>query len=76
MAQIILTVPDNKEQRFINAFANVFGWHSELGITKKQLMKLKLKAYAKEIVYRAEIADLQKRTSENLQTEIDGIEVD
>lgn len=76
MAQIILTVPDNKEQRFINAFANVFGWHSELGITKKQLMKLKLKAYAKEILYRAEIADLQKTVSENLQTEIDGIEVD
>lgn len=76
MAQIIINVPDDKEQRFINAFATVFGWHSELGISKKQLMKLKLKDYAKEIVYRAEIADLQKTTSQNLQTEIDGIEVD
>lgn len=51
MAQIILTVPDDKEQRFIKAFATVFGWS-------------------------AEIADLQKIASQNLQTEIDGIEVD
>ena len=76
MAQIILTVPDDKEQRFINAFSTVFGWSNELGLTKKQFMKLKLKDYAKEIVYRAEIADLQKIASENLQTEIDGIAVD
>lgn len=76
MAQIILTVPDNKEQRFINAFATVFGWHSELNMTKKQFMKSKLKDYAKEILYRAEISGLQKIASQNLQTEIDGIEVD
>jgi hypothetical protein len=76
MAQITLNVPDDKEQRFINAFATVFGWSNELGITKKQFMKGKLKDYAKEILYRAEIAGLQKIASQNLQTEIDGIEVD
>lgn len=76
MAQIILNVPDDKEQRFINAFVTVFGWYQELGITKKQFMKLKLKNYAKEILYRAEISELQKTAANTLQTEIDGIEVD
>jgi len=76
MAQIILTVPDDKEQRFINAFATVFGWSNELGITKKQFMKSKLKDYAKEILYRAEIAEAHKQINETLQTEIDGIGVD
>lgn len=75
MAQITLTVPDDKEQRFINAFSTVFGWSNELGITKKQFMKSKLKDYAKEILYRAEIAELQKTAANTLQTEIDGIEV-
>ena len=75
MAQITINIPDDKEQRFVNAFATVFGWSNELGITKKQFMKVKLKDYAKEILYRAEISDLQKIASQNLHTEIDGIEV-
>lgn len=76
MAQITLNVPDDKEQRFINAFATVFGWYQDIGITKKQFMKSKLKDYMKEILYRAEIAELQKTATNTLQTEIDGIEVD
>lgn len=75
MAQITLNVPDDKEQRFLNAFATVFGWHNELGITKKQFLKLKIKDYMKEILYRAEIAEVHKTTSQSLQNDVDSIDI-
>lgn len=75
MAQITLNIPDEKEQRFINAFASVFSWHSDIGITKKQFMKIKLKDYIKEIVFRSEISEVNKTAIQTLQTDIDGIDV-
>jgi hypothetical protein len=75
MAQITLNVPDDKEQRFLNAFATVFGWHSDLGITKRQFMKTKIKDYIKEILYRAEIAEVHKTAAQALQNDVDTIEV-
>jgi len=75
MAQITLTVPDDKEQRFLNAFATTFGWYSELGITKKQFLKLKLKDYMKEILVRAELADSYKTAAKTLQTDVDSIDI-
>lgn len=76
MAQITLNIPDDKEQRFINAFAEVFGWHSELPVNKRQFMKGKLKDYMKEILYRAELTKAQETAANNLQTDIDSINVD
>lgn len=75
MAQITLNVPDDKEQRFLNAFATVFGWVQERDGTRKQFMKSKIKDYMKEILYRAEIAEAQKTTSQTLQADIDAIDV-
>lgn len=66
MAQIILNIPDNQEDRFINAFAKVFGWDTKLEITKKQFFKRKLKDYMKDVVFRAEISEVNKIASKNL----------
>lgn len=75
MAQITINVPDDKEQRFLVAFATVFGWVQERDGTRKQFMKSKIKDYMKEILYRAEIAEAQKTASQTLQADIDAIEV-
>ena len=75
MAQITINVPDDKEQRFLNAFATVFGWVQEKDGTRKQFMKSKIKDYMKEILYRAEIAEAQKIASQTLQADIDTIDV-
>lgn len=75
MAQITINVPDDKEQRFLNAFATVFGWHNELGITKRQFLKLKVKDYMKEILYRAEIAEAHKNAAQSLQNDVDSIDI-
>lgn len=75
MSQIILNVPDNQEDRFINAFAKVFGWDTKLEITKKQFFKRKLKDYMKDVLYRSEIAEVNNQASKALQDEIDIIDI-
>lgn len=76
MAQITINVPDDKEQRFLNAFATVYGWSNKLGINKRQFLKSKVKDYMKEVLYRSEIAEAQATASATLQADIDGIDVD
>lgn len=39
MAQIVINVPDEKEDRFLDAFVKVFGWDREKNGTKKQFLK-------------------------------------
>lgn len=75
MAQITLNVADDKEQRFINAFASAFAWHSDLGVTKRQFMKSKLRDYMKEIVFRVEVSEVNRTAVQTLQTDIDAIDV-
>lgn len=76
MAQLTLNYPDDKEQRFLNAFASVYGWTQENELTKKQFMKSKLKDYMKEVLYRSEVSTAHQQASNQLQTEIDNITVD
>lgn len=76
MAQITLNIPDGKEQRFLNAFATIFGWSNDLGITRRQFMKLKLRDYMKEILFRAESSEAVRQAQQTLQTDIDSITVD
>lgn len=76
MAQITLTVPDDKEQRFLNAFATVYNWDQAVDGTKRQFIKKKVKDYMREVLYRAEIATAQATASATLQADIDGITVD
>ena len=70
MAQITLNIPDDKETRFIQAFALVYGWNTDLNLTKKQFMKDKLKDYMKEVVYQAEVSDLKRNVEESLKAEL------
>lgn len=76
MAQITLTVPDDKEQRFLNAFATVYNLDQAVDGTKRQFIKKKVKDYMREVLYRAEIATAQATASATLQADIDGITVD
>lgn len=75
MAQIILNIPDNKENRFIQAFALVYGWNTDLNLTKKQFMKDKLKDYMKEVVYLAEVSDLKRDVEQALKAELNTTEL-
>lgn len=76
MAQITLNIPDEKEQRFLVAFASVFGWTNDLGVTRRQFMKIKLKDYMKEILFRHESSEAVKQAYQTLQGDIDTITVD
>lgn len=76
MAQITLTVPDDKEQRFLNAFATVYNLDQAVDGTKRQFIKKKVKDYMREVLYRAEIATAQATASATLQADIDGITID
>lgn len=75
MAQIVINVPDDKEQRFINAFADVYGWYPELPETKRQFMKAKIKDFMKQVLFKSEILITERRAKEALQTDIDTIDV-
>jgi len=76
MTQIIINIPDDKEDRFLTAFTKVFAWDKDKEGTKKAFLKKKLKDYMKDVVYRAEIADAHQEASKNLQQELDSIVVD
>lgn len=76
MAQITLNVPDEKEQRFLNAFATVFAWDAnKTGMTKRQFMKSRLREYMREILFRAESAEAQRIAVAALQADVDGIDI-
>jgi len=76
MAQVALTIPDDKEQRFLNAFADVYAWdQATTGMTKRQFMKRKIRDYMREVLYRAEVAEAQRTTAAALQADIDGIDI-
>lgn len=76
MAQITINVPDDKEQRFLNAFATVFGWVQERDGTRKQFMKQRVREYMREILFRAESAEAQRVAVAALQADVDGIAID
>lgn len=76
MAQITLNIPDDKEQRFLNAFATVFSWDQGGGITKRQFMKARIREYMREILFRAESAEAQRVAVAALQAVVDGISID
>ncbi len=76
MAQVTFNVPDDKEQRFLNAFATVFGWDATVsGMTKRQFMKTKIREYMREILFRAESAEAQRIAAATLQADVDGIDI-
>lgn len=77
MAQVTINIPDDKEQRFLNAFAVVFGWDDEeTGLTKRQFMKAKIREHMRDILFRAEAAEAQRVAMAALQADVDGIAID
>lgn len=47
MAQITITIPDNVLSDVLNAFADKYGWTSEMGITKANFARKKVADYIK-----------------------------
>lgn len=76
MAQITINVPDDKEQRFLSAFATVFGWKQDNGTTKRQFMKGRIREYMREILIRADAAEAQRIAVAALQADVDSITID
>lgn len=58
MAQITITIPDDKVDRIRDAFAAEFNWSPSLGVTKTQFTKDKVIEYTKQVTrnYEAGIA--------------------
>jgi hypothetical protein len=50
VAQISITVPDGVLPRVRDAFAAVYGWTAELGITKAEFARRQIARYAKDVV--------------------------
>lgn len=75
MAQITINIPDDKEQRFIDAFVEIYSWDKDGPLTKRQFMKSKIKDFMKEILFRSEIYVADRNAKQALQAEIDTIDV-
>lgn len=75
MAQLILNIPDVKEQRVADAFVKVYGWHDGLGITKRQFIKKKIRDFIVEVVVRAEGSEAQRAAIAAIQAEADAIDI-
>lgn len=68
MAQITLTIPDDKITRVRDAFAGEFGWTPESGVTKTEFAKQQLARHVKNVVKNYEgnlSAGTARRTVEN-----------
>lgn len=75
MAQVIINVPDDKEQRVVDAFAQVYGWTDTLGITRRQFVKKKIRDFIVEVVVRAESGEAQRAAIALIQAEADAIDI-
>jgi hypothetical protein len=47
MANITIVIPDAQVQRALEAFANVYGWTPELGVTKAAFAKAQVAEFVK-----------------------------
>lgn len=50
MANLTLTIPDDKVDIVRDSFAEEFGWTSELGVTKTVFLKAQLIEYVRQVV--------------------------
>lgn len=58
MAQLTITIPDDKVTELTDAFANRFGWDSESGLTKNQFFRQVVIDYIKN-QYQLQVAQEQ-----------------
>ncbi len=75
MANITITIPDDKVQLILDAFAGEFGWTSESGQTKAQFTKAQVIEYLKQVTrnYEANLTAGQARAQK--EQEINGISI-
>mgnify|MGYP006935528737 CR=1 FL=1 len=50
MGSVTLTIPDNEDQRVLDAFCNSFGYNASVDGTQGQFLKKKLITYVKQVV--------------------------
>lgn len=75
MANITVTIPDDKIQRIIDAFAAEFGWTTESGLTKAQFTKQQVIEYIKQVTRNYE-ANLAASTARNtVNTDVNSINI-
>jgi hypothetical protein len=75
MAEISITIPDNKVQRILDAFADTYGWRDTLGVTKAQFAKNQLIAYIRNTTTRSETLASISETESTIKTDVDGITI-
>lgn len=75
MAQINFTIPDDKINRVLDAFANSFGYQAGQGQTKAQFAKAKIRDYIREIVVRSEGRAAQQVALNTVQADVDSIDI-
>lgn len=71
--QIIITIPEENEDRVLNSFAGIYGYEPGDG-TKKKFFRKQINSYIKEVVsnYESEISSSQARRDamQKVKTEI------
>lgn len=70
MANITISTPTEHDQRIIDAFAAVYGWTSESGVTKAQFVKQQIVRFIKDTVRSYERRVAQEAATVNV-TDVD-----
>lgn len=73
MAQIIIEIPDDKAVDIRDAFADVFGWTDQLGVTKTQFAKQKIAEYVKQIYKQYKVSLASNAATQTAISEVDTV---
>lgn len=75
MANITLTIPDDKVQRILDAFAAEFGWTTESGVTKAQFTKAQVIEYIKQVTRNFEANVAANTARQSVNTDVNSINI-
>lgn len=75
MAQVTLTVPDDKVDRIRDAFAAEFGWTAESGLTKTQFLKQQIIEYVKQVTRNHEANQAAATARQTVNSDVNSINI-
>lgn len=71
MAQIIIEIPDTHAAEVRDAFADIFGWTDQLGVTKTQFAKQKVADFVKQIYKQYKVSLASNAATQAAVAEVD-----
>lgn len=75
MAQVTITIPDDKIARVRDAFANEYGWTAELGITKAEFTRQQIIKFIKQTLKNNEGNIQAGQARQTVEADIEGMSI-